>query len=506
MAETNGLFDFFSSPIGQGLLAGGFGAAAAAGKGGAWNTTGAAGLAGLLGYNTAANKEAEREMQKFQLGIMKQAANEMQGGNLPAPANTSVPTAPATWYGEQALPKNVSQPVTQNGYTGPSLRTLQMMGIAGMKGVEPLFNMYKYQQDGIERKPGSWYKNPITGQTEYVQDPKSGMNYDPATNSVKPISGYTDFLSQSKGAEAGAQKEAEAKWTPLDPKFVDPQGRPIGGSVGGYLGGGQQNAQQQNNPLWLQARVDYANSIQDPQERQSFVNAVYNSFDGRKNADQLGQQWSGALRGGSVAGGYSGGRPVLQSASEARQQQGTIDTRIQAGQKLNDNWITTSYNPVVNDAEASRKLAGSLEAVRNIDINTGWGTEGIATGANVLTAMGVAPDSAKMFASNAQKFQSVAMDRLMTNLQAQKGMQTEGDADRSRKTFASLANTNEANQFIVDFAQAQANRNERRMRFYQDALPLAQQDGDLTEIDRRWSKIQGSLWDDPVLQKWKRGK
>jgi hypothetical protein len=42
----------------------------------------------------------------------------------------------------------------------------------------------------------------------------------------------------------------------------------------------------------------------------------------------------------------------------------------------------------------------------------------------------------------------------------------------------------------------------RKAQFYQDALPIAQTNGDLTEIDRRWQKIQGSIWSDPVLQSY----
>ena len=170
--------------------------------------------------------------------------------------------------------------------------------------------------------------------------------------------------------------------------------------------------------------------------------------------------------------------------------------------KLNENWITGSYQPTLDAGKAAGDLSASLQAIRNIDLNTGWGTEAKATAANVLSSLGVAPKNAEMFATNSQKFQSIAMERLMTMLQAQKGPQTEGDAARASKTFAMLQNTPEANQFIVDFAQAKANMDQRKAQFYEQAMPLARSEGDLTKVDREWRKVQSSIWADPILSKW----
>lgn len=75
-------------------------------------------------------------------------------------------------------------------------------------------------------------------------------------------------------------------------------------------------------------------------------------------------------------------------------------------------------------------------------------------------------------------------------------------ADRAKQTFVSLKNTPEANAFILDFAQAKTNMDRRRAQYYEQALPLAQDKGDLTMVNRRWAKLQGSIWSDPLLQKW----
>lgn len=200
----------------------------------------------------------------------------------------------------------------------------------------------------------------------------------------------------------------------------------------------------------------------------------------------LGQ--GGAQPGGPSGAGMSGFGTSPSKASE------------DAGSALNKNWITSTYQPTLDNADASRNLAGTIEAMRSIPLDTGFGTEAKAAAANLLTTLGV-KDAAK-FATDVQKFQSLAMDRLQTELMKQKGPQTEGDAQRAGQTFARLSNTPEANKFIFDFAQAKANQDMRKAEFYQAALPIARRAGDLTEIDRRWRKLQRSIFDDPLLMQY----
>ena len=65
-----------------------------------------------------------------------------------------------------------------------------------------------------------------------------------------------------------------------------------------------------------------------------------------------------------------------------------------------------------------------------------------------------------------------------------KGPQTEGDATRAKATFASLSNTPQANEFILDFAKAVAMRDKKKAAFYNEAMPIAREAGDLTAVDR----------------------
>ena len=164
----------------------------------------------------------------------------------------------------------------------------------------------------------------------------------------------------------------------------------------------------------------------------------------------------------------------------------------------NKDFMTRNFAPAMDAGDAATNDLAQIQAMRNLNPATGWGAQALGQAAAVLGAIGV-PDAAK-FAGTQQEFNNVALSKLQQNLALQKGPQTEGDAKRAAQTFASLGNTPQANKFILDYAQAQAIQKQRRADFYRDALPLAQQSGDLSEIDRRWRKIQGSIWDLPQMQ------
>lgn len=310
-----------------------------------------------------------------------------------------------------------------------------------IKGGPDLMKEFQASQEGFKQEAGNYYLNPANGQLTYRPKLDNGMTMQ--GDAVVPANGYAQATANIKGAEAGAIEAAKYPFTV-----------------------GADRARQTTA-----AGLDLVDvPMQDGSKRQ-----------------MTRLQASGAVGGAGGQGGFGvSPSPVNQAAATG----------------LNDNWIKNGYQPTIDAGRAASDVSASLQAVRNIDLSTGWGTEAKATAASVLTGLGIAPANATMFASNSQKFQSVAMDRLMTTLAAQKGPQTEGDAQRASQTFAQLQNTPEANKFIVDFAQAKANMDMRKAQFYEQALPLARKDGDLTRVDREWRKIQGSIWADPVLQQW----
>jgi len=172
--------------------------------------------------------------------------------------------------------------------------------------------------------------------------------------------------------------------------------------------------------------------------------------------------------------------------------------------KLNDNFVTNDYQPTVTEGTAARDMLSNINAMRSIPITTGWGSDAQAAAANVLASMGLASDKVNQYASNAQAFRSIAMAQVNKVLNLAKGPQTDQDARRAQQTFASLQNTPQANAFILDYAQAAADMRARKAAYYQQMLPYAQKSGDLTRISREWQKVQGSIWNDPVMDKWRK--
>lgn len=172
---------------------------------------------------------------------------------------------------------------------------------------------------------------------------------------------------------------------------------------------------------------------------------------------------------------------------------------------VNESWLKNSYEPVRAAGSAASDALTNISVARSAMANmgaTGWGTDAKAAAAGVLTGLGLAPKSVQQFATSAQTFQNAMATNLQTVLNAAKGPQTEGDADRARQTFAQLKNTTQANEFLLDLAQAKAERDAMKARFYDGALPIARGKGDLTEVDREWSRLQPSVFSMPSMKKW----
>lgn len=321
-----------------------------------------------------------------------------------------------------------------------------------------------------------------------------------------PVVGAAPGSLETVGSFKRQEKQIENDGTLLPPSYVDSQtGAPIGGSVGSYLQG-QQPAPQQTQPrspvggntanltpqaIEAIARDAAANGIQNPTAR----------FDvpaGSRLNVNIPQTTMGQPQPVQQA-------PRLQSSAQAKaaDEQAVLPAKAQS--EINTNWIKSSLQPTITAGESSSSILTNVAVAKSALASigkTGWGTEAKATAASVLAGLGVAPENAKMFASNVQTFQNVAMTNLKTQLDAASGPQTEGDADRASKLFASLKNTPQSNAFILDLMEAKAQRDSAKAKFYQGALPIAQKQGDLSVIDREWSNRAPSVLDMPSMTKW----
>ena len=165
--------------------------------------------------------------------------------------------------------------------------------------------------------------------------------------------------------------------------------------------------------------------------------------------------------------------------------------------------LVKEYGDISNAAKLAAKTLPSIDTNLNILNNgfkTGFGTETIAAGANVLSALGV--PNAEKFATNSQKFLGSATQAVLQKQLEQKGPQTESDAQRIQQTGAQLGNTVQANQFMLSAAKAQLKRDMDQRKFYDSWW---KQNKTYDGAESAWYTGEGgkSLFDRPELKAYK---
>ena len=507
-----------------------FGAALMGGKGNFGQILGGGIMSGTQGYSGAMESQQKQALQEAQMGhytaqnesmkvkddvskrkqlMLDRVFNPSEVAGLPQLAASALAQGGAagsfgpTIANAQRMDTMPLSALPQRG--GVSNMTIDQVAALKAVGVD-LSSEYKMANEGFERKQGSTYVMPGGAEQSYAKLDNGQVQAPNGTISNAP--GYVGAMSEAERAKADAQEGAKAATEILDPsKFVGADGRPMVDTRAGYI--------RKINELPKIGAP--APAIQPPKAAPATAPAKFPTVtpqqQNRRDGDRLAILNDERTRitnpadlaaiDREIAGvkGQPAAAPVLQSAAESKAQTGAVDTSLKAGQNLNDNWIKEVHNPVQADGKAARSTLTQLETIKHINFSSGWGAETKAGAANILASLGV-KDAGK-YASQAQTFQQVAMERNMTMLSAQAGPQTEGDSQRAQQTFMKLSNTPAANQFIADLTGANARVSAKRAAFYNEALPLARTQGDLTEIDRRWSKIQPSIWSDAALSKYK---
>jgi hypothetical protein len=172
---------------------------------------------------------------------------------------------------------------------------------------------------------------------------------------------------------------------------------------------------------------------------------------------------------------------------------------VSAGTKLNEQWISGEFEPARLAGESAKNSMDNIRVLKSIDLTTGFGTDAQKTAANVLATLGV-KDAAK-FATNAQIFESKVYEGLVDTLSKQKGPQTDKDFNNLQKTYASLKNTPQANQFLLDVAEAKAMQDQRKSGYYQKAASIPELRSNLSAITNEWGKVAGSIFEVPLTDR-----
>lgn len=198
------------------------------------------------------------------------------------------------------------------------------------------------------------------------------------------------------------------------------------------------------------------------------------------------------------------GNPYAAQPSPVAEPKAPVVTAInpivtKAGEQLNDQWIRGEFEPARVAGDAAKSAIDNIRVLKNIDLTTGFGTDAQKTAANILASFGV-KDAAK-FATNAQIFESKVYEGLVDTLSKQKGPQTDKDFTNIQRTYASLKNTPQANQFLLDVSEAKAIQDQRKSGYYQKAAAMPEVRGNLSAITNEWGKISGSLFDVPLTDR-----
>jgi hypothetical protein len=146
------------------------------------------------------------------------------------------------------------------------------------------------------------------------------------------------------------------------------------------------------------------------------------------------------------------------------------------------------FEQVQGAAQAAMDQNEQLEQLSQIDVDTGFGEEAKTQVARVFNSFGVNGDSLLgVDVANAQAFRASSGKLLAEALAAQKGPQTDKDAERIMDTLPKLTNEQEANKFILRSMKAINQRKIEQAEFYERALEV---DGTLKNADSKWREFK----------------
>lgn len=162
--------------------------------------------------------------------------------------------------------------------------------------------------------------------------------------------------------------------------------------------------------------------------------------------------------------------------------------------------LVSEYSDISKAAKLATKILPSIDANLSIldkGFSTGFGTETVAAGAKVLSALGVA--NADKFATDAQVFQAKATEAVLNKQLEQKGPQTESDAQRIDQIGAQLGKTTAGNKFVLTTAKEQLKRDMEQRNFYDNWW---KQNKTYDGAEDAWYSGEGgkSLFDRPALK------
>lgn len=146
------------------------------------------------------------------------------GGGQQMPGQPSIPPSAggALGSGTFGMPiggQQATAPQSNQSNIGAQLEQIRRMAIANVPGAKEQFEILKYKNDPQKQDAGAYYRNPVTGATQFLGDPKVGLSVDGNGNIVRM--GGSGNIAGMAGDVAAAQARSNAAF---DPVTVTPKG------------------------------------------------------------------------------------------------------------------------------------------------------------------------------------------------------------------------------------------------------------------------------------------
>lgn len=419
-----------------------------------------------LAQQQLANQRAQQQWQMIAPILQRMGSGQPAPGAAPnalsaaggdgstgSPASPSAPNAltrTLTGSNPQGIPTDDGIPY--------SLSDLAALSAAGYPGAKEMLEVKKAAMQGVAFEPGKTYN--VGGQVFTVPQLDKGMVTGP-DGVVRALPGYSATNAGIQGDQAAAVKGKEL--LPLD--YKTPDGRPIGGTQGEYLGAPQPGAAPpqaapapapvayqpptvtptgQPVPPQVQQMLTGVAQSRDPAKLQQFASQIGGQIDAlpegpQKQAAQqslqseigkIQQSWQASPAAPAAPppaqGGNLSGRPQLQSATEAAQAAAAVKQQTEpnlgystkAAEALQTE--AGSINSQLADAQGlMQRIAQSREAMKKFQAGGGMDTRvDLAKLAQVIPGMpkSVVDAIAGGDLSAAQEFQKYAAQEALETM------------------------------------------------------------------------------------------
>jgi hypothetical protein len=310
----------------------------------------------------------------------------------------------------------------------PSLHEIAAYGALGGKS-DDMLAIEKERTTPKEIKAGS-YASVGGSPFNFYGDPKEGVTINNGVVSVMP------GADQARSQLTAAQKGAEAQFTPYE--VVMPDGSKT-------------------------------------------VMSLYDALVGARTARNEATAPTGA-----PAGGNRTTEPPQDILDRNRRDANLGDA--------NKTWIDLTLKPVVTQGQQAEQQLQTIQAARAAlaKVPTGQFAPIAQYGASILNGLGLAPESTKRFLASAEGFGAIFNDAVLIKQLAQAGVQTESDARRMEKTYASLKNSVQGNEFILNYMQALAEIQAAKKNFYSEMHQayILKGEKNLNAIDQMWQRAK----------------